>query len=63
MKNTFSTIILFTLLLSCGYPDIDNVPEFKDNLLSNDEIADYCSNLHSNKKNIDNCINDNKSKN
>jgi len=55
------TYLLF--LTSCGYPDVDSVPDFKDVYLTNEEIVDYCSNSNSNKKNIDKCINDYKSKN
>ena len=29
MKNLYS-IVLFFFTISCGYPDIDNVPDFKD---------------------------------
>ena len=55
-------IILFLFIIfsffSCGYPDIDNVPDFKKVDLNSDEIIDYCNNVHSEQKNIDNCIND-----
>lgn len=50
------------VLLSCGYPDIDNVPDFKDVELSEEEILDYCSSINTNKKNIENCIKDYNSK-
>ena len=33
-------------LISCSYPDVDNVPNFDDIQLSEDEIIDYCSSLH-----------------
>ena len=29
----------------CGYPDIDTVPDFKNELLSDEEVKDYCSNI------------------
>ena len=59
------TILLFFLITftSCGYPDIDSVPDFNDIKLTNEEILDYCSNINSNKKDMDKCINDYKSKN
>ena len=47
----------------CGYPDIDTVPDFKNVLLSDEEVKDYCSNTNSENKNIDKCINDYKSRN
>ena len=56
-------ITLIFLLLSCGYPDIDNVPDFKDLELSEEEILDYCSSINTSKKNIENCIKDYHSKN
>jgi len=55
-------ITLIFLLLSCGYPDIDNVPDFKDLELSEEEILDYCSSINTSKKNIENCIKDYNSK-
>ena len=55
-------ISLIFVLLSCGYPDIDNVPDFKDVELSEEEILDYCSSINTNKKNIENCIKDYNSK-
>tara|TARA_Y100001970_G_C13831782_1_gene650093 strand:+ start:251 stop:439 length:189 start_codon:yes stop_codon:yes gene_type:complete len=62
MKYFFLLIFLF-FLISCGYPDIDNVPDFKDVNLSEEEINDYCSTTNSDKKKVDNCINNFISKN
>ena len=56
-------MIFLYILASCGYPDIDSVPNFNNVILTNEEIVDYCSNINSDKKNIDKCINDYKSKN
>tara|TARA_Y100001970_G_C14121299_1_gene796454 strand:- start:272 stop:469 length:198 start_codon:yes stop_codon:yes gene_type:complete len=61
-KFLFLFIFVFTIN-SCGYPDVDSVPNFKDVLLTNEEINDYCSNTNSNKKNIEKCIIDYKSNN
>ena len=60
MKYIITIITL--LLISCGYPDIDSVPDFKDVFLSDQEIKDYCTNNNIDMKNIDKCINDYKSK-
>ena len=47
---------IFVPLLSCSYPDIDSVPNFKDLKLTNEELFDLCE-LSSNDKNeIDTCI-------
>tara|TARA_B100000900_G_C20067395_1_gene508535 strand:+ start:16 stop:201 length:186 start_codon:yes stop_codon:yes gene_type:complete len=48
--------LIFILLLSCSYPDIDSVPNFKDFKLSEQELFDLCE-LSSNDKNkLDTCI-------
>ena len=48
--------LIFVILLSCNYPDIDSVPNFKDLKLSDEELFDLCE-LSSNDKNeIDSCI-------
>ena len=47
---------IFVILLSCSYPDIDSVPNFKDLKLTDEELFDLCE-LSSNDKNeIDTCI-------
>ena len=51
-------ILFFYILSSCGYPDVDDVPNFNEFEISQDEIIDYCFNIHSNKTNIDKCIDD-----
>ena len=53
-------LLFMFICFSCGYPDIDDVPDFKDVNLNDEEISDYCNNMYSDKKNIDKCINDNK---
>ncbi len=47
---------IFTLLLSCSYPDIDSVPNFKDLKLSEEELFDLCELSSSDKNEIDTCI-------
>ena len=52
-------IIFFLVLLtlvSCGYPDIDSVPSFKDIKLSDEELFDLCQLNSTDKTEIDNCI-------
>ena len=51
-------LIYFTLflLVSCGYPDIDSVPSFKDLKLSYEELFDLCQLNSTDKSEIDNCI-------
>ena len=61
MIKNFTILPLFFLIISCGYPDIDNVPDFKDAKLTDEELLDYCSISNTAKKDIDKCINDYKS--
>ena len=51
-------IIYFTLffLVSCGYPDIDTVPSFKELQLSEEELFDLCQLNSADKSEFDNCI-------
>ena len=55
-------IIFFILILlvSCGYPDIDSVPSFKELNLSDEELFDLCQLSSSDKSQIDNCIKEKK---
>ena len=62
MNKIFLLLFIF-ILSSCGYPDIDSVPDFADDLLTDEEIIDYCNNLNPNKKNLHKCINDYKGMN
>ena len=52
-------IIIFSilfLLVSCGYPDIDSVPSFKELKLSDEELFDLCQLNSTDKSEIDRCI-------
>ena len=53
-------IFYFTLflLVSCGYPDIDSVPSFKELKLSEEELFDLCQLNTDDKSEFDNCINE-----
>jgi len=48
--------LILLLLISCGYPDIDSVPSFKELKLSDEELIDLCQLSSSDKSEIDNCI-------
>ena len=54
-------IIIFILLIlsSCGYPDIDTVPNFKTLDLTEDELFDLCELSSNDKKESENCIKEN----
>ena len=53
-----SFLSIMILIISCQYPDLDNVPDFKNVSLSDEEIMDYCSNLDTDQINLEKCIND-----
>ena len=55
-------IFYFTLflLVSCGYPDIDSVPSFKELKLSEEELFDLCQLNSADKSEFDNCIKEKK---
>ena len=61
MIKYFTALLLPLFIFSCGYPDIDNVPDFKDAKITDEELLDYCSLSNTDKKDIDKCINDYKS--
>lgn len=50
-------LILFILLSSCGYPDIDSVPDFKNLTLSKEESIDLCKLLNTDNKALSDCLN------
>ena len=52
----FLLIFILSFLVSCGYPDIDSVPNFKELKLSEEELFDLCQLSSSDKSEIDNCI-------
>ena len=61
MIKYLTNFLLFFFIVSCGYPDIDNVPDFKDTQLIDEELLEYCSISYTDKKDVDKCINDYKS--
>ena len=54
MKNIY--IILFFFLISCGYPDIDSVPDFKNLEITKEESIDLCELTYTDIKKLSNCI-------
>mgnify|MGYP001470970287 CR=1 FL=1 len=47
---------IFLFLVSCGYPDIDSVPSFKELRPTEEELFDLCQLSSSDKSEIENCI-------
>ena len=60
MRIIFFFIIF--LLASCGYPDIDSVPSFKELKLSDEELFDLCQLSSTDKSEINNCIKEKQTK-
>ena len=57
MSNKF-IIILFLLIISCSYPDIDSVPDFGSLNISIQESIDLCKIGNSDKANKEDCYKD-----
>ena len=51
-----SIIFFLFYLSSCGYPDIDSVPSFKELKITDEELFDLCQLSSNDKSEIDNCI-------
>ena len=39
----FLYLLIIFLIISCGYPDIDSVPDFKNVKITDEELKDLCS--------------------
>ncbi len=55
MKLIYFSIFSF-IIISCGYPNIDSVPDFQNIELSEDELIDLCRMSNNDKIEIDKCI-------
>ena len=56
MKN----IILYFIVIfitSCGYPDIDSVPDFKEVQLTKEESIDLCNLINTDIEGLSDCLN------
>ena len=60
MKLIILIILLF--LFTCGYPDIDSVPNFKDIKLTKEELIDLCELSSTDKNEVDTCLEKNYNK-
>ena len=57
MINKF-IIIIFFLIISCSYPDIDTVPNFSSLNISIQESIELCKISNSDKENKEDCYKD-----
>ena len=49
-------LLLFFIIFSCGYPDIDSVPDFKDMVITREEAIDLCKLANTDNKSISKCL-------
>ena len=49
--------IFFLIIYSCGYPDIDTVPDFNEIKLSPDEALELCKLSNEDNNDYLNCLN------
>ena len=54
MRYFFLFFLIF--LFSCGYQDIDSVPDFKSTVISKEESIDLCYLYNTDKKQINECL-------
>ena len=53
----FKAFLIFLFLLSsCGYPDIDSIPEFKNVNITEEEAIDLCKINNSGNEQITECL-------
>ena len=52
----FIYLSLFIFIFSCGYPDIDTVPDFNDTNITKEESIDLCNLANTDKDLISKCI-------
>ena len=49
-------LFITLMIMSCGYPDIDSVPDFKDMKLSKEEAIDLCNISNIDNVELDKCL-------
>jgi len=57
LKIQFSFIFIL-ILLSCNYPDIDSVPDFKNLNITEEESIDLCKLANTDIKDLSECLNE-----
>jgi hypothetical protein len=53
----FFLLPIYLLIFSCGYPDIDSVPDFKDLKITKEESIDLCKLNNTDNDQINRCLN------
>ena len=49
-------IFLILILYSCGYPDLDTVPQFDELSITKEESIDLCNLTNTDNKKIEECL-------
>ena len=49
-------LLIFFILISCAYPDIDSVPDFENLIITKEESIDLCKLTNTDNKNLSNCL-------
>ncbi len=52
----FFILLLLLLCFSCGYPDVDNVPDFQKIKLTKEEAIDLCNINNNNDNDLKKCL-------
>ena len=52
----FLFLFLYLFIFSCGYPDIDTVPSFKNLKITKDELIDLCKLNNIDNNRINECL-------
>ena len=55
MRIAYLFLISF-LIISCGYPDIDSVPNFENIKLSKEEAIDFCNLSNTDSIQLNKCL-------
>ena len=56
-------LLILVFIYSCGYPDIDSVPDFKNLIITEEESIDLCKLSNTDKESIEECLNKIENKN
>ena len=52
----FVIFLIFLIISSCGYPDIDTVPDFKNLVLTEEEAIDLCKLTNADNNDLSKCL-------
>tara|TARA_B110000495_G_C23021603_1_gene606174 strand:+ start:423 stop:611 length:189 start_codon:yes stop_codon:yes gene_type:complete len=53
----FFLLPIFLFIITCGYPDIDSVPSFKNLKITKEELIDLCKLTNTVNEQVNECLN------